>query len=315
MLTQILGHIQSLIEKLQNPRFCQHIKNWLCAEELTDLYTCKANYFDLDQKHSKMNIKLQEFADKVESQKGTITYLHNQLVEALDNYPPDYQRIANNLNEKHPRKDVKYNLIIETAEKDIIKNIPVQNFIFSFYEIAQELHENGLTVDYYQAQNTNMSYGEMINELAFDIYKFTRGKVKYQYDQETYGHFEKWQTPDLTYWLGIGDCEDSSVLLASYFLAAGIPSFCWRVTAGQSKLGGHATVYMYDFNTQTWRHLEATDNKPKATKFNELPDKNNKDDLWIDDIWFSFTEKYAYNKFETSAARNTKPKKFIISRS
>ena len=140
-MTHILGHIQSLIEKLQNPRFCQQIKEslkqWLFWEELAELKDYKQyneewrqSYWKEKDKNTTLRKVNKELGDQI-----------NQLYEVINlpelDYPEEYEAIAQELQDKHPQKDIKYNLIIETKDKDIPKNIAVQNFIFSFYAIEQ----------------------------------------------------------------------------------------------------------------------------------------------------------------------------------
>ena len=218
------------------------------------------------------------------------------------------------LEHTHPQVTIRHELPILLKDTQVEKiDIKIQNFIEDFYDIRERCKRKGFLLRKYLQDHPTLGWGEVVNKLAFDIYKYTRQFVTYKYDKTKYGFNEFWQLPQLTHYLGEGDCEDSANLLMSYFKAAGLPAWAFRNTCGMSSLGGHSTVYAYDFKDKKWRHLEATSRTTgTARSFHSLPDKKTKDELWIDDVWYSFNWEAAYHLFETSAAEDTFPENFVI---
>jgi hypothetical protein len=217
------------------------------------------------------------------------------------------------LDEKHPKAIITHELPIMKAKGNVEEvEIRVQNFVTDFWELRNRVGNLGFTMKAYREKYPDLPYEERAMLLAFDIFKHTRRYVTYKYDSNQFGLKEFWLLPEVTYYLGEGDCEDSSNLLLSWFKAAGIPSFMVRNTCGETKLGGHSTVYVYDFKAGLWRHMEATETSIRAKQFEQLPTKNNPDQLWITDVWFSFNWDDAWHKFETEHAQATMPEKFIV---
>jgi hypothetical protein len=88
-------------------------------------------------------------------------------------------------------------------------------------------------------------------------------EIRYSFDKDRQGYEDFWLFPDETLSLGIGDCEDSAILLATLLIASGISPYCVRVVLGNTFdahgtiLGGHSwTVYQDEGGV--WRLLEAT---------------------------------------------------------
>jgi hypothetical protein len=98
---------------------------------------------------------------------------------------------------------------------------------------------------------------------AWMVWDQVARRIGYNYDKDRQGYDDFWLFPDETLSLGIGDCEDSAILLAALLVAAGISPYCVRVILGTmydaygTVLGGHAwTVYQDEGGI--WRLLEAT---------------------------------------------------------
>jgi hypothetical protein len=108
------------------------------------------------------------------------------------------------------------------------------------------------------------------DQRAHRVWDYVARHIRYNFDKDRQGYEDFWLFPDETLSLGIGDCEDSAILLAALLLAAGISPFCVRVILGKMYdangvlLGQHAwTVYQDEGGV--WRLLEATlDTVPSA---------------------------------------------------
>src|SRR6266542_2355078 len=88
-------------------------------------------------------------------------------------------------------------------------------------------------------------------------------RLRYSFDKDRQGYEDFWLFPDETISLGVGDCEDSAILLGALLIASGISPYCVRVILGNvydahgTLLGGHSwTVYQDEGGV--WRLLEAT---------------------------------------------------------
>ncbi|MEW6584518.1 MAG: transglutaminase-like domain-containing protein [Nitrospirota bacterium] len=87
--------------------------------------------------------------------------------------------------------------------------------------------------------------------------------IEYVHDTERQRKEDFWLFPPEILTLQKGDCEDSSFLLASLLIAAGISPFCVRVALGEvfdengNSLGGHCWP-LYKNETGKWCILEST---------------------------------------------------------
>jgi hypothetical protein len=97
---------------------------------------------------------------------------------------------------------------------------------------------------------------------AYVIWAFVAGRVRYSFDKDARGYDDFWLLPEETLSLGVGDCEDSAILLAALMVASGISPYCVRVALGylyngQQLLGSHAWT-VYQDEAGIWRILEST---------------------------------------------------------
>lgn len=75
-------------------------------------------------------------------------------------------------------------------------------------------------------------------ELATACLNWVQVNIEYAHDDEIYGCREFWATPTETLYLGAGDCEDTSVLLASLLLSVGLDAVLLEYV-------GHTAVGVY----------------------------------------------------------------------
>jgi len=97
------------------------------------------------------------------------------------------------------------------------------------------------------------------------------------------------------------------------FEAAGLTgelrSLYWNV-CGQTELGGHSTVYVYDLQNDKWRHMETTATSTPYTSFYGLPfNTTETDQLRITDVWFSFNSDVARHTFKTDVSEKAYKKR------
>lgn len=97
---------------------------------------------------------------------------------------------------------------------------------------------------------------------AHAIWSFVAARVRYDHDKDRRGYGDFWLFAEETLSLGVGDCEDSSILLAALLVAADISPYVVRVALGHlyrgnTLLGSHAWV-VYQDEGGVWRLLEST---------------------------------------------------------
>jgi hypothetical protein len=97
---------------------------------------------------------------------------------------------------------------------------------------------------------------------AHAVWAYVAQRIRYNYDKDVRGYEDFWLFADETIALGIGDCEDTSILLAVLLICAGISPYCVRIALGtfykQGTLAGaHAWVVYHD-EWGIWRLLEST---------------------------------------------------------
>ncbi len=132
---------------------------------------------------------------------------------------------------------------------DVIPDFIVVNSTVT--EIEESLE--GLYVQYFGSDTTGQGYAEFI--LAFVQECFT-----YTYDQTLYGQSEYYAFPMETIYNGKGDCEDTSILCAALFTAAGYD-------AGVFLIPGHAiaAVALDDYDSSA--HAVSSAYKAKVAVF------------------------------------------------
>lgn len=215
------------------------------------------------------------------------------------------------LNNKYPKANIEYIGRTFGTSKDMIP-IDVRLLITpQDFHIQQEIKDNNLQI---KDPETDVP----------KIYKYIYSKYyKYVEDQINYGLPELWEfpfeilekkrrNPNVGF-----DCDSWANFQASFYIAAGMPSYKVRAVAGMSKLGGHSTVYVYSDIDSQWHHLNSTYGllKGKISEFPTTDDAGKNDNLGIYDVWFSFNSEYSWHIFKTSSARDSFDKnknKFII---
>ncbi len=161
-------------------------------------------------------------------------------------------------------------------------------------------------------------HGLMVNDPANcdgDIYRIYRhSRIKqinpylYEYDNQIFG-CEFFMYPYELRVLQKGDCDDWGIELASYLISAGVPEWRVRCVVGTTfGGGGHLTVYVLSDELTNWYHINSTTSWQsveqsgigRLTDFPKAGDSN--DNIGIEDVWFSFNNKYAWHTFETHAS-------------
>lgn len=206
-----------------------------------------------------------------------------------------YQDLEKFWNEKHPQQRAIYSgrilpnasapsKIIDGIQIDVRNMVTVPDAI-----LLQIIQDNNLKAD------TN-------DETMLRIQKWVVDKLQYVSDDQNEGVPEYWQFPFETLAVGIGDCEDGAILIASLAINACVPSFRVRVNAGlvqeapTAPTGGHGyCTYLRESDDQwcvvDWCYLEDSDI--------EIKDKPIfKNNPHYKDIWFSFNHIYSWGNKE-----------------
>lgn len=152
------------------------------------------------------------------------------------------------------------------------------------------------------------------NDDIYRIYRHSRLKeinpYYYEFDNKGFG-CEFFMYPYELRQLQRGDCDDWGIELASYLISAGVTEWRVRCVVGMTfSGGGHLTVYVLADDLSNWYHLNSTtpwwiveeEGRLQLTDFPKAGDP--KDSIGIEDVWFSFNNKYAWHAFETHASED-----------
>jgi hypothetical protein len=204
-------------------------------------------------------------------------------------------------NNKHPQQKVIYSgrYVINNGNKVNI-NIDVRNLIAENDSTLLDIIEN------------NNLKADTHDETMWRIQKWVVANLRYVGDDVNSGVPEFWQFPFESVALGIGDCEDFAILIASLAINADIPSFRVRVVAGWVKPheitapeGGHGYV-AYLRESEDWVAIDGCfyEDSSIATKDKPILKEN----PLYKEVWFSFNHlsSYANKEFELSGRVNKK---------
>ena len=132
-----------------------------------------------------------------------------------------------------------------------------------FYRVNQFITPNDSSV--YNKARELIRYYENKIEACFN---FVSISIRYVSDKRQYGYGEYWAFPSETLRYRVGDCEDTSFLLASLLLASGIPDENVRVVLGRYNYVGHAWVEV--LTNEGWYILESTSDRELTIGYNAL---------------------------------------------
>ena len=155
---------------------------------------------------------------------------------------------------------------------------------------------------------------DTLEERAHKITKFVQKNIKYVSDTSL-GVTEYWQLPIETFYRGVGDCEDMSILIVTLLRLAGCPAHRIKVVAGlvktgkNAETGGHAyPVFLRDDGE--WVILDPCyyPNKLKITERKPFREETN-----YLEIWFTFNDEYSWSqktfKIKDRISDKEKPRK------
>lgn len=252
-------------------------------------------YFSEDEREElkEMAQEKKELGNKLGNKRSEVKELKKR-VKDLQEIDSDLPKYRDKWNSKHSRKGVKYRRPVWSGDELGSYNVPVVNFITPHDpEIENALLDEGLSID-----NPLEA-----NEIIPEIYHLAKEHYDYEYDSHNLGWVEFWQFPFETR-INDGDCEDWAHVIASFLIAAGLPSFRVRVVAGgtlDEDYGGHSTVYVLADDMETWYHLNSTSPEQHHDNLTEYPEWGVNEGLNIDpnDVWVAFNDKNSWQDFET----------------
>jgi hypothetical protein len=276
---------------------------------------CKENV-ELEQELSNKTASLikceqnsEEYLNTITAKESEVAQLKDDLKdleESKDLIPSEIINKAEELKNSYPSANIVYKgYTIKLKSSTRVPEIRVQDFIQVINSHKDWIRTTGLSLDKYRELYPDMSFGDLINKLMFDIYKKYAPRKSYVTDNILYGVDEQWAPALDTWYLRQMDCENSTNELMCLFEASGLTSelrsFYWNV-CGDTSVGGHSTLYAYDFKNDTWRHFETTATSVPYADFYSLPDNHdNTDELNITSVWWSFNSDIARHIFKTDA--------------
>lgn len=135
------------------------------------------------------------------------------------------------------------------------------------------------------------------NQKALTCLRYIIENIPYKTDTSNYSLGEFWCMPYETLEKGVGDCEDTGILLANLLMLSGIPNWKIRVNAGyvfepiSKKQCGHAYVTFFDEENEKWVILDTCFHQNLKKIVDREEYKKNK---MYQDVWFSFNSTHAF---------------------
>ena len=264
-------------------KFLYGIKMKLFEEEYATLKNEIQRYKDLYEVALWDN-ELQQNA--IETYKADLTDLQDKLdeMEVCEENPTEIY-----WNSKYPSQEVKYSCRKIVGKDNLLFSVDVRYFFMN--SICSEL------------QNIVKGIKDYPNDdkMLF-CQKWVKNNIGYVSDSIQYKHTEYWADALETLKNKRGDCDDGAILMANLAVAAGIPYWRVRVTAGDVPEGGHAYLtYLPDdelkkpVGEQDWKVADWC-YYPNIQPFNERPNYKDDEKYYSDQVWFSFNSKHAFKK-------------------
>jgi hypothetical protein len=220
-------------------------------------------------------------------------------LSACQELVPEPNQLEDYWNNKYPKANIEYTGRTFPTTKEMIP-IDVRLLL-----TPQDFHIHTL-LEKYSLKVAGGNYDETV----IKIYKWIYSNFyKYITDQQNYGIPELWEFPfeilakkASTPTEGF-DCDSWANFQASFYIAAGVPNWKIRVVAGNSNLGGHATVYVHSDKDNRFHHVNSTYGATHNV-LSDYPIDASHDDLFINDVWFSWNDKIAWHQFTTEASNS-----------
>ncbi len=249
-------------------------------------------------------VKLSNTEKNLESKTDKVKLLGNELdllskqYFALLNKEDD--PLAKELNNKYPKSDIEYR---GRTFIDNDKRIPIDVRLLI---TPQDFHIHNL-IDKHKLHIKESTYEEDVvkiyNWIKTNYYKYTYDSNNYQVSEFWEFPFEILERKEIDKDAGF-DCDSWAHFQLSFYRAAGLPAHLGRVVVGDTKIGGHSTVYVYSKKTGKWHHLNSTyggnfQRKTTLSDFYTSKDAQDKDVIGIYRVWHSNNDLYAWSTFET----------------
>lgn len=238
-------------------------------------------------------------------EKLSISLKANEILERELKRKKEDESLANYWNNKYPFAKITYKCRPHPKNSKEKLSVPVNVFLTPYDPfILADLREWSL-----------LGTKEEPETLVPKIYKKLYSTYKYKLDKDNFGIDEFWLFPFESRSIGAFDCEDAAHIQASYYLAAGVPEWQVRCVAGDSSLGGHASVYVFSKKSAKWRHINATYGGLLGNELSSYPThadaESGKDKIGIKRVWFSYTLSSGFATFEADEEEK-KIKGFLI---
>lgn len=231
--------------------------------------------------------------------------LENQIVslketiKTFEANEPKQDTNENYWNEKYPSENVKYSCRRVIKDEGVLFSVDVRYFFMN--SLCSELQDIVKSVK----DKTN-------DEKMIFCQNWVKNNIGYVSDSILYKVTEYWADALETLKNKRGDCDDGAILMANLAVASGIPYWRVRINAGDVPEGGHAYLtYLSDdelkkpVGEQDWKVADWC-YYPNVKPFSERPNYKEDDKYYADEIWFSFNQKYAYQKRGTALKRKFK---------
>jgi len=191
----------------------------------------------------------------------------------------EYDKLVEFYDNKYPTKTLRY-FGTEVKMKTSIKRLGIH--VCDYIHVTQSMREWVERKELIFDKPVNM---ENVWSHIWKVYAEFTKYTRYKKDIDLFGVNEQWLSNMSQFYITsgnrwVGDCENFALFCAGLIEASGVPRGLYRVTAGNTKLGGHATLTAYDPSKEMWVQLETT-----ATMPSEISETN---PIYINTVWFSF---------------------------
>jgi len=187
-------------------------------------------------------------------------------------------------NGKYPTREVFYNArpLPRTGEKSNI-----QCDVKDFLQFENNAKVQRVVRQYKLKQEED-------DETALKCLRWVMNNFNYQFDDPITGFSEFWMYPQEAIDIRKGDCEDGAILLVNLMMAAGIPYWKIRLTAGDvvyQGIAGHAYITYYCEEKNKWVLLDWCYYQNAKKIVDRQPYE---DEKLYKNVWFSTNKLYSF---------------------
>jgi len=221
-----------------------------CGDSLTDVKTELFNTNkSLEDCQNERESQYKDLLNCQKQQQDAISALQKAQIE-LQGYK-DVNAERDRLNLEYPKTELIY------RGKRFVEDIYHQRQMVTF-DVREFIYANDYHLKKVASEITAIYNPQNEEQFVRAVNSWVaNNNVKYETDSYQFAWEDYWQFPEETIVLGKGDCEDTSILVASLLLSFNIPSYKVRVNLGLV-YGQYGHAYLQYWNGTEWLLVETT---------------------------------------------------------